>query len=230
MSTQPPSAPPPNLQLTEMLKLWDKVDRVEPGDRFIPSLYVQIENFLNADEVNDLLDYTLVNEHRFEPAKVRVEYESDERKAVVLWRREHFADVADFMSRRVHRVLPEVLPKLKVVEFPISRTEVQMTAFRDGNYFKQHRDNYWQDSRRKLSFVYYFHRQPKPFTGGELRLYDSMIEDGCYEPAESFKTIEPWHNSIVFFHSRNAHEVLPIRCPSQQFRDSRFTVNGWLHR
>jgi Rps23 Pro-64 3,4-dihydroxylase Tpa1-like proline 4-hydroxylase len=24
------------------------------------------------------------------------------------------------------------------------------------------------------------------------------------------------------------HEVLPIKCDSKQFQDSRFTINGWL--
>jgi len=37
-------------------------------------------------------------------------------------------------------------------------------------------------------------------------------------------------NSIVFFPSNYLHEVLPTRCPSGEFADSRLTYNGWLHR
>jgi Rps23 Pro-64 3,4-dihydroxylase Tpa1-like proline 4-hydroxylase len=37
-------------------------------------------------------------------------------------------------------------------------------------------------------------------------------------------------NQIVFFPSETLHEVLPVECPSGEFADSRFTVNGWLHR
>lgn len=33
---------------------------------------------------------------------------------------------------------------------------------------------------------------------------------------------------IIFFLSRYMHEVLPVKCPSRNFADSRFTINGWI--
>ncbi len=73
-------------------------------------------------------------------------------------------------------------------------------------------------------------QEPKAFSGGELLLYNSKIENNLYVNAESFTKIEPRNNSIVFFLSRCMHEVLPVNCKSKAFADSRFTINGWVRR
>ena len=56
-------------------------------------------------------------------------------------------------------------------------------------------------SGRRLSYVYYFHRQPRPFRGGDLLLYDTDRQAGNFEMGV-FTRIEPLHNSIVFFSQR----------------------------
>jgi Rps23 Pro-64 3,4-dihydroxylase Tpa1-like proline 4-hydroxylase len=78
--------------------------------------------------------------------------------------------------------------------------------------------------------VYYFNREPKGFTGGELRIYDDVVRNGKLSSTDTFQVIEPRHNSIVFFQSAIMHEVMPVSMPSKQFRDARFTVNGWVER
>jgi Rps23 Pro-64 3,4-dihydroxylase Tpa1-like proline 4-hydroxylase len=124
-----------------------------------------------------------------------------------------------------------VIARLGIASFPIGQIESQLTAHNDGHYYKAHNDSGSPDTAsRELTYVYYFNREPKQFSGGELRIYDSRIENNFFIKAESYKTIEPINNSIVFFLSRYIHEVLPIRCPSQQFADSRFTINGWVRR
>jgi Rps23 Pro-64 3,4-dihydroxylase Tpa1-like proline 4-hydroxylase len=45
-----------------------------------------------------------------------------------------------------------------------------------------------------------------------------------------YRAVVPEQNQIVFFRSELLHEITPVVCPSQAFADSRFTVNGWLHR
>ena len=127
--------------------------------------------------------------------------------------------------------MPDVLRKLNIPPFPIADIEVQLTAHNDGNYYKVHNDNGSPDTAtRVFTYVYYFYREPKPFSGGELLIYDSKIENNFYVQADSCQTVEPHNNSIVFFLSRYLHEVLPVRCPSKAFADSRFTINGWLRR
>ena len=109
--------------------------------------------------------------------------------------------------------------------------EAQLTAHNDNNFYKVHNDSGSADTaHRVLTFVYYFNRQPKAYSGGELRVYDHKVANGYHYAAETFRTIEPTDNSMVFFASEEMHEVLMVKCPSRVFMDSRFTINGWVRR
>ena len=75
---------------------------------------------------------------------------------------------------RIRGVLPKVLEQLGMEEFPITRTEVQITASNDGDFFHAHCDDAQEViASRRMTFVYFFHREPNQFEGGELRLHDS---------------------------------------------------------
>ncbi|MGB8337954.1 MAG: 2OG-Fe(II) oxygenase [Burkholderiales bacterium] len=87
-----------------------------------------------------------------------------------------------------------------------------------------------RSSTRELTYVYYFNHESKSFSGGELKLYDSRIENNYYVEAGSYKLIEPINNSMVFFLARYRHEVMPVSCPGKQFAHGRFTINGWARR
>jgi Rps23 Pro-64 3,4-dihydroxylase Tpa1-like proline 4-hydroxylase len=81
--------------------------------------------------------------------------------------------------------------------------------------------------------VYYFHRKPKAFFGGQLRLYPLIkAEAGAYVDAEAgaYVDIEPQSDSVVFFPSWFPHEVLPVHCESGAFADGRFSINCWCHK
>lgn len=193
----------------------------------LPSPYVQLNNFLTSDEHQRLLNYVLEQKAAFVPTATStgdLEY----RQSLVLY---NFPEFAELISDRIQMVLPDVLTKLDLPLFLISQIESQLTAHNDGHYYRIHNDNGSPDTAsRVLTYIYYFYREPKPFSGGELRLYDSKVENNFYVQADSFKDIEPRNNSIVFILSRYLHEVLPIHCPSKAFADSRFTVNGWIRR
>ena len=77
-----------------------------------------------------------------------------------------------------------------------------------------------------MTFVYYFHRQPRRFSGGDLLLFDTDPEqDAC---GAKYTRIAPSHNSILFFPSACYHQVLPVVCESSDDA-GRFTLNGWTH-
>ena len=61
------------------------------------------------------------------------------------------------------------------------------------------------------------------------RVYDDVIRNNKLARAETFSTIEPRHNRVVFFWARVMHEVMPVRVASRAFEDARFTVNGWVN-
>ncbi len=201
----------------------------EPAN-VLPSQYVQIDNFLTQEEKDQLLAYTLQRESAFVVTSTTTNSQPypDYRNSQVLY---SFPEFHELIVSRIQAILPDVTNKLGVPLIPISQIEAQLTAHNDGNYYKIHNDNGSSETAtREFTYVYYFYREPKPFSGGELLIYDSKIENNYYVQAESFKTVEPRNNSIVFFLSRYMHEVLPVSCPSKAFADSRFTINGWVRR
>lgn len=112
---------------------------------------------------------------------------------------------------------------LGIPEFPVGNVECQLTAHGNGGFFKRHQDvGSGSKTGRTISYVYYFFREPKGFTGGNLRLYP----DGSSQVVD----LPPRNNSIVFFSSTISHDVEPITVPSKNFSDYRFTVNGWIHK
>jgi SM-20-related protein len=197
----------------------------QPG--ILPSPYIQLDNFFSPDEYKRLLAYVAQHESDFVSTSTSTDA-SDYRRSMVLY---SFPEFSDLIVRRIQAIVPDVLNKLGLPTFTVSQIETQLTSHNDGNYYKIHNDNGSADTdTRELTYVYYFYREPKPFVGGELRLYDSKIENNFYVAADSFNLIEPRNNSIVFFPSRCMHEVLPVSCPSKAFADSRFTINGWIRR
>ncbi|WP_406013771.1 2OG-Fe(II) oxygenase [Streptomyces sp. NBC_00984] len=111
--------------------------------------------------------------------------------------------------------------------------DYSLNVHNDGDFYRPHQDTSADFSpRRLLTFVYYLHRTPQPFDGGELRVFDAALPlhtdtTGKWEE-RTWRDWEPEHDSIVFFPPTAWHEVRPVGCPSKQHADSRFAVNGWL--
>jgi SM-20-related protein len=201
---------------------------------FLAAQCVALEEFLSPAEVTDLIQYTLDHENAFEISEVIspgvsagvIDY--NHRRSRVLFELEKHRDV---ITNRIQACLPRVLQKLGREVFAISEIEAQITASNHGDFFRNHSDNLHANTvARELTFVYFFHREPKAFRGGNLRIYDSRWENGAYVASGNCRTIVPEQNQIVFFHSSLVHEITPVECPSQAFADSRFTVNGWFRR
>ncbi|GAB4368902.1 MAG: hypothetical protein Kow00121_08390 [Elainellaceae cyanobacterium] len=189
--------------------------------------YIQFQNFLAAEEHANLLKYVLQHQAEFVSTRTSTGAENY-RESVVLYQ---FPEFVDIVQTRIQAIFPDVIARLGLPTFSIQQIEAQLTAHNHGNFYKVHNDNGSPDTAtRELTYVYYFYQEPKAFSGGELVIYDSKIENNYYVKADTYKQVEPLNNSIVFFLSRYMHEVLPIHCPSQQFADSRFTINGWIRR
>ena len=202
-------------------------EKKPPPPDILPSSYVQIDNFLTSLEYKQLLDYVLSQESAFVPTITSTGAVDYRKSMVIYW----FPKFSDLIINRIHAILPDIFKKLEIQSFTVSQIESQLTCHNDGNYYKVHNDNGTEDTNtREVSYVYYFYREPKAFSGGELAIYDTKIKNNYYVNADSFKTVEPRNNSIVFFLSRYMHEILPVSCPSKAFADSRFTINGWVRR
>lgn len=196
-----------------------------PEPEIIASPYALIDNFLSDSQLNDLLRYSVKKQSEFVPTTNSAN-DPNYRRSFYLT---NFPEFSELMISLVRKITPQIIVHLGINNFAIGQIESQMTAHNHGNYYKVHNDSGSPDSAtRVLTYVYYYYREPKPFTGGELVIYDSKIENGYSVAAGSRKVIQPTSNSIVFFPSHCMHEVLPVSCPTEYFADSRFTINGWV--
>jgi len=193
---------------------------------------VVLDEFLAPQELDELIAFTLEHEPDFEesevvsPAGEGVQDYTHRRSRVLMNLGEH----EEVMLDRIRGVLPSVLDQLGIEPFPVTRVEAQITASNDGDFFAAHTDDGQKAiSSRCLTFVYFFHREPRQFEGGELLLHGASSTKGGSAGAGSHQSISPRQNQIVFFPCSCLHEITPVVCQSQAFADSRFTLNGWLH-
>jgi len=201
---------------------------------FDPADLVEVEvgNLLGPVEQQQLLQFLVENENQFVSATV---VEPGANVAAVndrMRRSRTFNALGKYeaiLTEKIKQHLQPALQKLGHKEFPLGRIEIQATASNDGDYFRLHPDSDGKDPR-EISFVYFLHSEPRRFSGGELRIFNTKVVDGQVSRADHSHTVSPRQDSLVFFPSMNQHEVLPVRVPSKQFGDSRFTINGWIHR
>jgi Rps23 Pro-64 3,4-dihydroxylase Tpa1-like proline 4-hydroxylase len=184
--------------------------------------------------MQELIRYTLEHEAQFTTSEVispsgepRVTDYNHRRSRVLMELGPH----EEVILNRIRGVLPRVLQQLGMEEFPVTQTEVQITASNDGDFFRAHCDDAQEMiASRRMTFVYFFHHEPSQFGGGELRLHDSTKSGDYPLSTGSYQTIVPQQNQIVFFPCSTLHEITPVQCRSRAFADSRFTVNGWFHQ
>ena len=188
---------------------------------------VQLDDFLTGAELARLMEVTLWAEPRFKPSPLS-SYRAGHRQSLMIAAP---YKVSDLMLGKIRAIMPKVMEQLRIGAFTVGKIDCQITANVDGSYFKAHTDaGHDGPIKRVLTYVYYFNRDPKGFTGGELRIYDDELRNGKFVATESFQIVEPRNNSIVFFNAALMHEIMPVVVPSKQFSDARFTVNGWVER
>jgi Rps23 Pro-64 3,4-dihydroxylase Tpa1-like proline 4-hydroxylase len=202
----------------------------------VAPLHVCIDDFLTPGENAELLSYALDNEAHFQGSAVIADdgkdtKDSKHRKSRVLF------DIKDSKWRdvfvnRLALHLPHLLRGLGLQGFTPDDTEIQLTASNDGDFFKRHADadhRHQRTASRVVTFVYYLNRTPRPYSGGNLLLYGHSGSPGV-ETGSNVKAVEPVNNMLVVFPSDLLHEVDIVQSSGGAFRDSRFTVNGWLRR
>ena len=198
-----------------------------------PSRYSVFEEFLAPEELRSLLDYALSNSNRFQGSQVLAETNkgvmiAEHRRSRVLFDVGHFHKLVE---DRLRTSFKRILRSLNHRKFAIASVEAQLTASNDGEFFGRRSDNtFGAVINREITYVLFCHREPKAFSGGELRLYNSILRGDRYVAGNACVSIVPRQNMLVFFPSHLVHEITKVSCPSRDFADSRFTLNGWIHR
>ena len=197
-----------------------------------PCQFLRFDDLLTAAEHRRLLDHALSREADFAPSEVITEEAVDDQ--VVLRRSQTIFDldeIWDLFERRLVRLLPHIRRELDIDWFDLGPIERQLTVHGDGDHFTFHVDNSGPEvAARVVSAVYYFNREPQGFSGGELRLFDTVDVDGRLEPADTFAEVVPTDNTLVVFPSDVPHEVRPVHVKGDDFADRRFTIVFWARR
>jgi SM-20-related protein len=189
-----------------------------------------IEAFLPEPMLERLRAWVLDNEAAFSTSTVNYEPTSrapaDWRPAVGVWE----WPLKDEFESRMAALAPDLIRDFRISPAQFSWTALELVARNTGSSLQRHIDttlgaDHLTSGPRLVSAVYYFHREPRAFAGGALRLY----RFGAGEAAEDYIEIEPRQNSLIAFPSWASHAVTPIDCPSGDFADSRFAVAMWIY-
>lgn len=198
----------------------------------IPPPYALINDFLTEAEQEQVLSFALTHAGGFQ---VSGAYNTQNPGDTTVGRRSRILDgpangaMAAMVLPKLQALIPTLWSQLHLNPMPLNTLECQVTAHGDGDFFATHTDNGAPDiAYRRISYVYYFHREPKQFNGGHLCLYNTLIENGSGTCGQLAADIDPPRNGLMIFPTFIYHGVTPIRCASQALTDQRLTLNGWL--
>ena len=196
----------------------------------MPAVHAIIDDFLGPRQAARLLGFAIANEKRFAPSDVHLSAPARSHRA--MRRSLSLAEGHDDALGEFHRALDarkeSLRASLGVPGFTECEREVDFVAHRDGHHYRRHVDALSGTARvqtaadRMISLVYYLHREPRAFSGGELDLFAV--------PGGARHRVEPRHDRLVAFSSIVPHEVRPIALPGNAFADARFSVACWLCR
>ena len=179
-----------------------------PPDGLRAAPFVHIRDFLSHAERERLVSAALATQGLFMPGGVGRGADRKvrplERQALAV-RLPDRGGVCAWLVPKLREALPMVSTLLRIDSLDLRRVDLTMVAHPDGGFGVRHRDD------TPLSAICYFHRDPRPFSGGDLLLHDTDVETGRSSTSE-FSRVEPLGGSIVFYPSYYAHEVAAVGC------------------
>ena len=175
-----------------------------------------VSSWLEEELCQEIFEQALLGSSNATPSRVGSgEHRPEQRTSLNL---KMSPRLTTLIRARVSALVPSVLEQFRMVNFPIAAIEVKMRAYSHGHFFAMHHDD---AHNRKLSFVYFFHPEPRRFVGGDL-----VVVDGEEEVSDSgFARVIPVRNTLVVFPSKYYHTVIPVTC-GPEFLSSRMVVNG----
>ncbi|MDF3073985.1 MAG: prolyl 4-hydroxylase, alpha subunit [Alphaproteobacteria bacterium] len=190
----------------------------------VPAPVWVIDDFLPAALHQEVLQQALAHRAALQPSTTVQTTRENWRRSQV----DRYPAFGERVLESICRMAETAIGRFALEPFDIVSRDMQFTAHNEGDYYKVHRDRQPGDmGHRRLTYVYYLHRQPRGFDGGGLRLFDTTRDGSSYFD-QAWSKVLPRDNRLVLFPSHVWHEVEEVRCRSGLYEDSRFTLNGWL--
>lgn len=198
----------------------------------------QFRDVLSAPAHRALLDWTLASRDDFQRSELAGSRYAPEVR--ISERLRKLGPMRPLLEKRLREMLPDILAAAGSKPFEPDAIELEAAAHGEGAFFARHSDIPLGAGRKPLggdgrggqdrlvSAVLYYHREPKGFSGGALRLY--RFGTGAEPEDDDYVDVEPVQNSLLVFPSWALHEVRPVSCPSGRFEDHRFAINAWFCR
>jgi Rps23 Pro-64 3,4-dihydroxylase Tpa1-like proline 4-hydroxylase len=185
-----------------------------------------LDHALPAEHAAGLLAYALANRARFTPAATLAPDLSVQRDG--LRKARTLADLGQFHGLAGHILSAHrdaVHARFGPIAIQPGALEEEIAASGDGDFFARHNDSGAAPvAHRRFTLILYLHRQPRPFSGGTLLIYDPDSAAACV-PVDA---IEPRHNRCVLFPAAAFHEILVVATAPGDFSASRFAVTSWF--
>lgn len=207
------------------VRLTQDTDSPATGAAFDATPYLTLDDFLGTGPAGALLDHACRQLPRFEKAGVGHSEKWKINPAIRSARLTgDLGPHRDILRLAIRSVLPRILDEFGMktpVEF---KFEMTLVNYRDGDFYRRHIDTFTGGGTSRLSrlitCVYYVHRQPRVFTGGDLRLHSIS--------GNRFIDIESRFDRLAVFPSWLPHEVLPVGLQVEDPAAGRFAVNIWV--
>jgi len=191
---------------------------------------VTIKQFLLEQERNIIFDSLCQNSSLFsgrpnniEPCSFAFSIESKNGQKLM---NDSISSVYKCLSERIKTRLPEIMSILNVEPFTVGELPLTFMNGLSGHYSLPHTDEC--GGRYRLSFLYYLHRNPKVFSGGDLEFYRNNSMNNLGHDELPFTRVEHQDNLLVVFPSKTFHGVTKVVCSSKNFRDGRFSAAGFI--
>ena len=163
-----------------------------------PAPVIIVEDFIGEAGAQLLLQYAIAHESGFLPSKVALTYGGgiidESRRASKV--NSDIDSLMPLIEPVIKKAVDDAIPKLGLVNLDSYLLEPEISWHGDGGFFKMHVDTLrYRANQRVMTMVYYFYKEPKAFTGGQLRLYGL----GANANSCIYEEIEPRLDRAVFF-------------------------------
>jgi hypothetical protein len=189
--------------------------------------FVVVRDFFGPSMIDRLLDYAGAQWQSGRPAGVG--FGSERRVDFAVrnsWKLGTLGDLRQTFESRILGIRALLWERLGVPPFEPSHLETELVAHGDGAFYLPHVDTRFATDQvqvRAITVVYYFHRTPKMFSGGDLRIF-------AVRTPNKYVEVAPDRDLLIAFPSFVPHEVMRVTSASQDPKDSRFAINCWLHK